>query len=375
MPMPAVRPPLPCAIADDPADYQRLGLARDSVAAWEDGFRTDPGGPGTFEWWYFDAVLDDGSTLVINFMVKDMRGGKGLDQPPAPVVTFELDRPDGTHVERTSSVYPPDHKFATDRCQVRIGPNTFAGDLHDYRIHLEIDGVRADVTLTGQVPAWRPETGHIDFGSGDARRTFAWLPAVPQGSVEAALVIDGVTEIRTGVGYHDHNWGDAPMMQLIHHWYWARGEVDDYTVIASWITAEKKYGYTEVPIFMLAKDGKIIADHGSLVQFTKAQEHPDPVTGKPVADLTVYDYDDTAQGGGRYRVTFRRENTIVQEKMIEHVEGPKRLLARLVGFDGAYHRFTGRITVEQFSGSGESEPVETATASGLWELMYFGKNH
>ncbi len=165
------------------------------------------------------------------------------------------------------------------------------------------------------------------------------------------------------------------MMQLIHHWCWARGEVDDYTVIASWITSEKKYGHTEVPIFMLAKNGKIIADHGSLVHFTKTREQPDPVTGKPVADLTVYDYDAAAHGGERYRVTFQRENTIVQEKMLEHVEGPKRLLARLVGFDGAYHRFTGQITVEHFPGNGESEPIETVTAPGLWELMYFGKNH
>jgi hypothetical protein len=366
---------LSCDLADDPADYRRLGLARDSIAGWEDGFRTDPGGPGTFEWWYFDAVLDDGSTLVINFMVKDIRAGKGLAQPPAPVVTLQLDRPDGTHVERTSSVDPQDHAFATDRCQVRIGANTFAGDLHRYQIHLELDDVKAEVALTGQVPSWRPGTGHIDFGSGDARRTFAWLPAVPQGAVEARLEIDGAAETRTGIGYHDHNWGDAPMVQLIHHWYWARGEVENYTVIAASITGAKKYGYTEIPIFLLARDGKIIADEGELVRFSRTREQPDPVTGKPVADLTVYDYDATARGGERYRVTFLRQNTIVRERMIEHVEGPKRLLARLAGFDGAYHRFTGEITVERFQGTGGSEPVETATAPGLWELMYFGKNH
>ncbi len=31
------------------ADYERLGLSRDTVAAWEDGARTD-GGRGSFEW-------------------------------------------------------------------------------------------------------------------------------------------------------------------------------------------------------------------------------------------------------------------------------------------------------------------------------------
>jgi hypothetical protein len=160
------------------------------------------------------------------------------------------------------------------------------------------------------------------------------------------------------------------MQQLIHHWYWARAQAGGYCVIASDITAERKYGHTEVPIFMLAKDGKVLADDSSLVRFEKTGEHPDPVTGKPVADTTVYGYDATAHGGERYRVTFRRENTIVQARMIESVKGPKRVLARIAGFDGAYMRFTGQVTVERTG----SDPVpETVTAPALWELMYFGK--
>jgi hypothetical protein len=105
--------PETCRIAARPADYQHYGIARGEIAAWEDGFRTRPGGPGTFEWWYFDAVLDDGSTLVINFMVKDIRGGRGIRQSASPVVTFQLDRPDGTHVERTLHA-PDDFAFAAD---------------------------------------------------------------------------------------------------------------------------------------------------------------------------------------------------------------------------------------------------------------------
>ena len=115
------------------------------------------------------------------------------------------------------------------------------------------------------------------------------------------------------------------MPQLIHHWYWARAEAGGYCVIASDITAERKYGHTQVPIFMLAKDGKIMADDSSLVRFEKTGEHPDPVTGKPVADTTVYDA--TAHGGEHYRGTFRRENTILrQDQRMNH-----SLLARPPG--------------------------------------------
>ena len=359
-----------CRIAATPADYERYGIVRGEVAPWEDGFRTRPGGPGTFEWWYFDAVLDDGSTLVINFMVKDIRGGSGIKQPARPVVTFELDRPDGTHVERARHS-GDDFAFGTDRCDVRVGTSTFTGDLHTYQIHVDIDGVVADVTLTGQVPPWRPETGHILFGD-EHPRLFAWLPSVPQGTVQATLTVDGETRTLTGTGYHDHNWGDAAMQQLIHHWYWARAEAGGYCVIASDIIAERKYGHTEIPIFLLAKDGKIVADDSALVRFGQTGEHPDPVTGKPVADTTVYDYDATGHGGEHYRVTFRRENTIVQQRMIESVTGLKHLLARLAGFDGAYMRFTGQVTVERI-GSDDDPRTESVTAPALWELMYFGK--
>jgi hydroxyneurosporene synthase CrtC len=362
--------PESCRMADQSGDYRRFGIAKDDIAGWEDGFRTRPGGSGTFEWWYFDAVLDDGSTLVINFMVKDFRTGRGINQPAAPIVTFELDRPDGSHVERTSPPHRDDYAFASDRCDLRVGANTFAGDLNTYRIHVDIDGVVADVTLTGKVPSWRPETGHILFGDGTPRY-FAWLPSVPQGSVEVTLTMDGVTQTLTGQGYHDHNWGDANMAQLMNHWYWARAQIDDYTVIASHITAEKRYGHAEVPIFMLAKGDKILADRGHLVRFSKADEQLDLVTGKPVANSVVYDYDATAEGGEVYRITFRRENTIVQDRMVETLKGPKRILAHLAGFDGAYLRFTGQVTVEHLSAAGTAQSV---TAPGLWELMYFGKH-
>ncbi len=42
--------PETCRIAARPADYQHYGIARGEITVWEDGFRTRPGGPGTFEW-------------------------------------------------------------------------------------------------------------------------------------------------------------------------------------------------------------------------------------------------------------------------------------------------------------------------------------
>ena len=121
---------------------------------------------------------------------------------------FTLDRPDGTQVQRIA-LYPATAFAASkERCDVRIGPNTFAGDLHTYQIHIAIEDVEADLTLTGTVPAWRPETGNLFFGA-QGEHHFAWLPAVPHGEVAARITIAGQSATYTGSGYHDHNWGNS----------------------------------------------------------------------------------------------------------------------------------------------------------------------
>jgi hypothetical protein len=58
---------------------------------------------------------------------------------------------------------------------VRIGDNRFGDDLHTYRIHATVEEIAVDVTLVGQVPAWRPATGYLLYGAGRDKES-AWLP-------------------------------------------------------------------------------------------------------------------------------------------------------------------------------------------------------
>jgi hypothetical protein len=77
--------PLAGRAASD-ADYDRLGISRDTIALWEDGARTD-GGRGTFEW-YFDAHLDGGTALAVVFQSKDFTQPQ---KPLTPLVRVNLD--------------------------------------------------------------------------------------------------------------------------------------------------------------------------------------------------------------------------------------------------------------------------------------------
>ena len=348
-------------VANQPEDYQRLGLSPTSVEPWEDGARTDDS-PGTYEWWYFDAHLADGAKLVIAFMNKDIaEPQKAL----SPLLRINLDLPDGRRFEKLTHFAASEWSAARDHADVRLGTNRFTGDLHHYRIEATADEVSVDVTLTGEIPPWRPATGYMLFGE-DRSLEFAWLPAVPQGTVRVTYTIDGEQQETTGVGYHDHNWGNVGLMKIVHDWYWARGHAGPYSVIASYITSAKKYGYEPIPIFMLARDNAIIGDDPARVRFEREGIYTDEATGKPVATTTRYVYQ---AGDDQYVVSFTRARDLSRDRMIDGVKGLKHVAARLAHFDGAYLRFAGGIEVSHHHGG---DLIETHSDEAIWELMYFG---
>lgn len=242
--------------------------------------------PGTYEWWYFDAHLTDGAKLVVVFLTKNFTD---TGRPLTPMIRIDLDLPDGTSHNKIAGGKPEEYSASRERCDVRIGDNSFSRDLHSYTITARIDDIAVDVNLTGEIPAWRPRTGHLYFGP-HGEREFNWLPAVPQGKVDATYSVGGNAHTASRVGYHDHKWGNALMNSLINHWYWARGQAGPYTAVDSYITAEEKYGNTELPVFMLAEGGEIVADDASRVTFKELGAYKDANTGKPVANVTQYTY-------------------------------------------------------------------------------------
>jgi hypothetical protein len=255
-----------------PQDYTALGIARHPIARREDGMRTT-GEKDTYEWWYFDSHLDDGSSLVVVFYTKPfIEGvGKGL----APYVSVELDRPDGTHHQWEARADAAGFHAAADRCDVAIGPNTFRniewGEHSKYRIHVEEGPLLLDIDLVGQVPAWRPGT-----------------------------------------------------------------------------------------------DGAIVADDPDKVRFSLEGEQVDEHSGKPFAQVVVYEYED---GADRYVIRYQRQSTIVDERMIDRLTGAKHLLAKVARFEGAYLRFTGQVELEHLV---DGQSLEKVADPGIWELMWFG---
>ena len=350
---------------DDTAHYEKMGLDRNEVAIWEDGARVD-GSKGSYEWWYFDSHYPDGTVLVVFFFSKMPINVNG---PIKPISTMELTLPDGRKFsEEVHATFEESH-YAKERCDVKIGECHCSGDLKHYDVVFKGKNMSAVLSLDGTIRAWRSQTGSIFFGDRE-EHYFAWLPAIPEGRAVADVTYDAGKVLHLeGSGYHDHNWGNISMMSLMHHWYWGRAKIGDYKVISSWITAEKKYGYKDFDVFMLAKGGEILGDNSNhTLKFLPEDRYIDEHTGKPVFNKLVYEY--TTDLGDEYRIKYEREGDINKTRFVDVLPKPLGILARLVGFDGGYLRFEGRATIEKIE---NGAVIESVSDPAVWELMYFGK--
>ena len=351
---------------DDDFHYQKLDLTRNQIEIWEDGMRTD-GSKGTYEWWYIDSHYPDGTILVIFFYSKSPIA---VDGPIKPMSTMELTLPDGRKFSEEVHATLEQSHYSKDRCDVTIGDCHMEGDLTKYQIVFKGKTMSATMSLTNTVPAWRSQCGPILFGD-DEEYYFNWLPATPEGVAIADVTYPEGQLHLEGSGYHDHNWGNISMLKLMHHWYWGRAKIGDYKVISSWITAEKKYGYKEFDVFMLAKGGEILGDNSNhTLKFLPREEYIDAHTGKPVYNKVVYEYETPA--GENYRITYDRRSDISRQNFIDLLPGIVKLGAKLIGFEGSYLRFEGSATIEKLENGVTIESVTENSA--IWELMYFGKS-
>ncbi len=352
----------PVKLAASPEEYARFGVSKDSIEPWEDGIRLDTEAPN-IEWWYFDSHLHDGANLAVIFLTKD---GPRSKQPLEPLIEIDLDLPDGRRLMRRGRFKPIEFEASKDGCDVRLGNYRFAGNLHQYTICGAAEDVEAEVKLEGTTESWRPETGHLIFGA-EGDRIFGWLVSVPMGEVTATYKIGSEVHHATGTGYHDHNWMNETMAHLIDHWYWGRGHVGPYTFISAYIVPTKKYGYASFPCYMLARDGKVIADDSAKVTFARSGSQIDEHTGKPVPNAISFDYRD---GDSHYLLSFLRQKTLVSHKFLDLTSGMQKVLAEIIRYPGGYQRFSGLVSLDRYE---DGEVVEHHEEIGFFEQAYFAR--
>jgi len=344
---------------------ERDGLTN-QVASWEDGQRA-PVTPGYFEWWYFDAHFADGSTAVIVYATKPIINPKAR---LTPNLSLTITRPDGIKKAQFGLLPASEFSAARENCNVRIGSSWVKQSEKDgrwvYTLHAEVadpsspagQSLTADLALTGLVPPWRPGAGKSYFG--DLDHYFAWLPAIPYGSVGGTLTYDGQVHTVQGTGYHDHNWGNVALPSVMDHWYWGRAQVGEYSLIFVEQIALKKYGSVRMPVFLLAKGDQILADDASYLTM-QARDFIHHPGGRSYPREVDFDWQ---RGSDWVRLTLRKPEMIEAVSLLMALPPVQRPLARLFA-NPYYFRFNTEL--ELFIDLGDLHAREIGSA--LYEIM------
>ena len=171
------------------------------------------------EWWYFDALLNDGYSVKVSIQVLSI-----IDRYFA-FSTIDVYRY-GTFIKRERETYP----FSTFHASERVPLITVDGEkiLHGcidngsnalrYRLSLSIKDLAIDLSFIGCTQGWKGKT------------TASWWGVIlPKAKVNGTIRVDNKDISVQGIGYHDHNWEVTVLSSLNFGWIWGKMNSANYT--------------------------------------------------------------------------------------------------------------------------------------------------
>ncbi len=212
-----------------------------------------------YEWWYFDAVSDDGrDVLVIIFLTNFIfsprynqstqlhhtpryETGRGATSPPRfPAVVCSLYRDGRPFIRSISEHDASDFTASTHApaCRIRNCSFEFVHDENGARYELKLDvKLRAHEHLKARF-VWRIVEASLlePDAHASASPAHEWNMVAPRCRVEGSFRIterDNAAReiIWTGTGYHDHNRDTRPLTETVADWQWGRAHFLDATAI------------------------------------------------------------------------------------------------------------------------------------------------
>ncbi|MBK7709008.1 MAG: hypothetical protein IPN69_11285 [Acidobacteria bacterium] len=198
-----------------------------------------------YEWWYFDALSDDGRDAVViifldNFIFSPRynRSDNDGNQARIPAIAFFYYR-DGKILYRAINEFEPHEFEAGDtepRC--RIGGSFFELRTAPYGTGYQIS-INAQLYNNFKLEAnfeWLTVEG--DFRQSDSvDGAHHWNLVAPRADVSGKVSIISGSGTPTdtlqfrGTGYHDHNYDDRWLPATVSDWQWGRAHFNDATAV------------------------------------------------------------------------------------------------------------------------------------------------
>lgn len=202
----------------------------------------------SYEWWYFDALSDDGrEALVIVFLDNFIYSPRynrestritGAERCPALSFTYFRD---GKAVHKaTTEFHSSDFKASEERPEVRIGDSSFVMDSARY-------GSGYMITVNANLPGARTLSAKFEwlsvesdlspqnFSGTEARH--CWNMVAPRSDVTGKMTVstNKGRELESihfrGTGYHDHNLDNRWLAKTVRDWHWGRAHFADCSVV------------------------------------------------------------------------------------------------------------------------------------------------
>ena len=190
------------------------------------GIRSNP----SVEWWYFDAVFDNGYGVHVGLKVISL-GRWGIVRE---LINIYKDTELKEKAYATRSLH--DYKISMDKPDIKKNSQKILAFNHDeynktnqwnYAISLAVKHLSVQLQFKGISQGFKYETSHE-----------GWTVAQPKALVNGTLRINDTLLPVQGTGYHDHNWNFSigTGIRAI-GWYWGKITSSNYTL--TWAKIKK----------------------------------------------------------------------------------------------------------------------------------------
>ncbi len=325
----------------------------------DDGLHTDLRRRGSYEWWYFDAHLDSGHTIIVFFHASNpnpgLQGKTGIE--------FVLLDPDCHRTQEFFAHPKSEFSAATDRPDVKIGRNSMKAEQADgqlvvYEIDVDEPGLGCHLRYTAEVNGWKPGSGYSHFGD---MGYFAWVVPIPRAAVSGTIKVGQDTWAVSGVGYHDHNWLNFQFPRIINYWMWGRVYSESFTLAYAYIQCNDKVENHVVNALMLADGAEVILSTGEFEFGQEAFQYDERARHRFPRSIKIKAHD-------TFEASLQVNRVLEAQDLLENYNLLLRLAARhLLRLKPGYFRLNSEFSLSV----GFPGQIRTETGITMQEIVIF----
>lgn len=205
--------------------------------------------PGSYEWWYFDAMSKEGYSLVVIFYdgnpfsrryIEKLESNSITNASHFPALSISLYKDGKPIFYSFEEVIPEESEFSDKLPFGRIGKNSFKGfcDQNELTYHVILNQkLHTGDAISGSLLFKMPKkdlSGITSIHDGSYKSEHCWNLVMDNCTVDCELNLEGYSNKKIefrGSGYHDHNSGEEPMKSSFKEWYWGRYHLGSDTLI------------------------------------------------------------------------------------------------------------------------------------------------